>query len=77
MGAARLQWQVHTKSCTPVLISNMSYENIVILSYHSVSFGHCISQLSGHAKIGQLGVALHVQENVASLYVSMDFLSQV
>ena len=41
-------------------------------SDHSVSFGHGVSQLSGHAEVGQLGVTLGVQEDVASLDVSVD-----
>ena len=34
-----------------------------------VPLGHGVSQLSGHAKVGQLGVALRVEQDVAGLDV--------
>ena len=45
---------------------------ILLFHFHST---HC--QLSGHTKICQFGVALQVQEDVASLYVSVDFSLKV
>ena len=37
------------------------------ITYDCVPLGHGVSQLARHPKVRQLGVTLHVEQNVASL----------
>ena len=39
----------------------------LVLTYDGVSLGHSVSQLASHPKVCQLGVTLHIEQNVASL----------
>ena len=39
----------------------------LVLTYDSVPLGHGVSQLASHPKVRQLGVTLHIEQNVASL----------
>ena len=38
-----------------------------VLTYDGVPLGHGVSQLASHPKVRQLGVTLHIEQNVASL----------
>ena len=48
--------------------------NFPFFTYHSISFGHSIRELAGHPEVGELGVALIVEKDVAGLDVAVDFL---
>ena len=39
----------------------------MLLTYDGVPLGHGVSQLACHPKVRQLGVTLHIEQNVASL----------
>ena len=45
----------------------MAPEVIQEIGYDCVPLGHGVSQLTRHPKVRQLGVTLHIEQNVASL----------
>ena len=50
-----------------VKIDEIEISSRLLLTYDGVPLGHGVSQLARHPKVRQLGVTLHIEQNVASL----------
>ena len=50
-----------------VKIDEIEISSRFLLTYDGVPLGHGVSQLARHPKVRQLGVTLHIEQNVASL----------